>query len=188
MLVEANRRAEEAGVSDWVEHKLGDASSLPFGAAQFDACHSERLFMHLSEPEQAFAEIVRVTRPGGWIAIIDADWGSFSIDTPETDVERRLARFYIELHNNGYAGRQLYRFFKQHNLVDVSVDVSAAPYTDLAFVRRYAAMDERMEKAVGAGVITQDELERFRASLEQADAMGAFFATGNTVTVAGRKP
>ena len=28
---------------------------------------------------------------------------------PEADIERRIAPFWVKKHNNGYAGRQLYR-------------------------------------------------------------------------------
>jgi len=187
MVAEANNRAEKAGVQDWVEHKLGDASSMPFEDGYFDACHAERVFMHLRNPEQVFSEMVRVTKPGGWIAIIDGDWCTLSIDTPEVDVERKIATFIGRWHKNPYAGRQLYRFFKQHGLVDVSIDVLPIVFTDLASAQSLVRLDERADKACEAGVITRDELERFRSSMEQADAAGAFFCQGNQVTAIGRK-
>lgn len=63
MLAEADARATEAGVGGWVEHRLGDAEAMPFPADHFDACHSERLFLHLAHPEvvlgQAAAQRLR---------------------------------------------------------------------------------------------------------------------------------
>lgn len=44
MVAEADRRAENAGVSAWVKHRQADASALPWEANEFDACRSERLF------------------------------------------------------------------------------------------------------------------------------------------------
>jgi len=188
MVVEANKRAEEAGVSGWVEHKVGDASAMPFEDDYFDACHAERVFMHLVNPEQVSAEMVRETKPAGCIAIVDVDWATLSIDTPMTDVERRIASFYAKVHKNPYAGRQLNRFFKQHGLVDISIDVEPFVGTDLVSVDYFLRLEERGQKALEAGVVTQDEFERFWSSLEQADAMGAFFCMGNQVTTIGRKP
>jgi len=188
MIAEANHRASEAGVGAWVEHRLADASSLPFVNDTFDVCHAERLFMHLPNPEDVFAEMVRVTKPGGWLAVIDADWASGSMDTAEIDVERRLSRFVAEVHTNPYGGRRLYRFFKQHNMTDISIDVEAEVVTNLAAVRYIAVLDEREEMAVRAGVITRDELERFRADLEETDKIGAFYASLNRVTIVARKP
>ena len=187
-IAEANKRAESAGVSDWLEHKVGDASALPFADGYFDACHAERVFMHLPNSEDVFAELVRVTHSGGWIAIIDFDWGSLSIDTPEVDIERRISAFMGGIHRNPYAGRQLYRLFRNHGLVDTSLDAEPLVFTDLAAAEFLLRLGERPGKAFEAGWITQEELVRFRASLEQADAAGAFYCSMNRVTVVGCKP
>ena len=67
MITEALQRAEQAGVNAWVEHQCVDAMSLPFATDYFDSCRSERLFQHLHHPELALAEMIRVTKPGGWV-------------------------------------------------------------------------------------------------------------------------
>ncbi len=46
----------------------GDAVSLPYEAASFDATMSMLVLSFLSEPERAVREMVRVTRPGGVVA------------------------------------------------------------------------------------------------------------------------
>jgi ubiquinone/menaquinone biosynthesis C-methylase UbiE len=87
--------------------------SLPFETDYFDSCRSERLFQHLSNPAQALSEMTRVTKSGGWVVVLDTDWGSLSTNSDETDIERRLARFMAESFlQNGYSGRKLYRLFK----------------------------------------------------------------------------
>jgi SAM-dependent methyltransferase len=43
----------------------GDAQSLPFEDASFDAVVSSSVFEHLSDPARAAAEVARVLRPGG---------------------------------------------------------------------------------------------------------------------------
>jgi ubiquinone/menaquinone biosynthesis C-methylase UbiE len=188
MIAEANRRAELAGVSSWVKHKQGDVSSLPFESGEFDASRSERLFQHLPNPAQALAEMARVVKSGGWVVVLDTDWGTLSFDTPEVDIERRLVRVHTErcLHN-GYSGRQLYRLFKQQKLVDISVEVCPQIITNYALIRQIALLDEAEEEALTAGIITQDELQRLHASLERADSEGCFFSSGCLILVAGRK-
>jgi hypothetical protein len=42
--------------------------------------------------------------------------------------------------------------------------------------------------ALKAGVVTEAQLARWHASLERAEAAGAFFASLNHVLVAGSKP
>jgi ubiquinone/menaquinone biosynthesis C-methylase UbiE len=190
MISEATRRAEAAGVSAWVEHQQVDVTTgLPFPDNNFYACRSERLFQHLFHPEQALAEIARVTKPGGWIVVLDTDHGTKSIDTPEVDIERRLARVAAErCLNNGYAGRQLYRLFKRAGLVEISVETISIPFTDYTLCRQANFLDRVEAEALSAGVISPAELQRWRASLERAAAEGVFFASGTGAILAGRKP
>jgi ubiquinone/menaquinone biosynthesis C-methylase UbiE len=188
MVAEAEQLAEQAGVNSWVSHKRVDAMSLPFETDYFDACRSERLFQHLLDPAQALSEMARVTKPGGWVVVVDTDWGSLSIDSDETDIERRLAGFLAEsfLHN-GYSGRKLHRLFKQQNLTDISFEVFPVAIPNYA-VARYGMQAEKVEQgALKAGVITSDELQRWQASLEQADSEGTYFCSLNVMLLAGRK-
>lgn len=188
MIAQANQRVEQAGVNSRVKHKQADVAALPFESGEFDSLRSERLFQHLLNPEQALSEMTRVIKTGGWIAVMDTDWGAISVDTNEIDIERRLARVLAErcLHN-GYSGRQLYRLFRRQNLSDVSVELFPTFITDYNLWRLGALLDRVENEALSAGVITDDELQRWRESLERADAEGVFFGTGCMMLVAGRK-
>ena len=187
-VAEADRRAAAAGVGAWVEHRAGDAAALPFPDATFDACHAERVFLHLADPEAVFAEMVRVTKPGGRIAVIDGDGATASFDTPEADIERRIVPFWIAKHRNGLAGRQLYRLFRQHGLAEVAAEVNPGPFFDLALAASLFNLDDIQDRALRAGAVTREEVGRFRASLERAAAAGTFFGTFNMITVTGHKP
>lgn len=187
MIAAANREAEKAGVRAWVTHQQADATDLPFDSNKFDACRSERLFIHLAEPKRALSEMVRVTKSGGWVVVLDPDWGTQSIDSPEVDIERRIARVHADRLNNGYSGRQLYRLFKEQGLTDLSIQVGTAPWTDYALTRRIFKLTETEQDALGAHIITEEELGRWRAALARADSDGVFFATVTGVTIAGRK-
>lgn len=187
-LAQADERADQAGVGNWVTHQHADATNLPFEANTFDACRSERLLQHLLHPEQAVAEMVRITQPGGWIVIIDADWGTLMFDTPEIDIERRLVRLEADLHNNGYAGRQLYRLLKRQHLTDILIEMLPGYFTDYALAKQVIGPAELAQEALQHGVITEEEAQRWKASLSQAAAEGVFFASITGVLVAGRKP
>ena len=67
LLEHARRRAESEGVSvDWVE---ADAEDLPFGDASFDRVTSTFGAMFAPDHGRAAAELVRVCRPGGIVAM-----------------------------------------------------------------------------------------------------------------------
>jgi ubiquinone/menaquinone biosynthesis C-methylase UbiE len=188
MITEAEQRAEQAGINAWVKHKCADAISLPFDTDYFDSCRSERLFQHLPNPAQALSEMTRVTKPGGWVVVADSDWGSLSIDSDETDIERRLARFLAEssLHN-GYSGRKLFRLFKHQNLADISFEVFPLATPNYTLARQGMQAEKVEQAALKAGVITPEELRLWKAGLEQADLEGTYFSSVNLMMLAGRK-
>ena len=189
MVDEADRKAAEAGVDPIVTHKRGDATALPFESGQFDACRSERLFQHLHNPEAALSEMIRVTKRGGWVAVVDTDWGTGSIDTPEVDIERRLARVKAErCLNNGFSGRQLYRLCKAGGLDSLVVELFAIPILSYRLARELGQYDLVEEEALSAGMITAQELDLWHTSLEQAEAEGSFFGMANMVLAGGQVP
>ena len=49
----------------------GDATNLPFPDGQFDVVVCRFAFHHIDEPAQAAAEMARVAKPGGTVAVID---------------------------------------------------------------------------------------------------------------------
>jgi SAM-dependent methyltransferase len=62
-------RAEAAKQRLQIDYRLGDAENLPFGDGAFDAVVSTYGVMFASRPEAAAAEIARVCRKGGRIAL-----------------------------------------------------------------------------------------------------------------------
>jgi arsenite methyltransferase len=71
---ETNALVKAEGVADRVRVETGDATALPFGDASFDAVVSSTCIHNLADANdraKAIAEIYRVTKPGGRIAIYD---------------------------------------------------------------------------------------------------------------------
>jgi hypothetical protein len=112
-----------------------------------------------------------------------------SIDTDECEIERRLARMHADrLLHNGYAGRQLYRLFRQGELIDIVIELFPMFTTDYPLARLLGRFDDVERQALAAGIITPDELRRWHAALHHADATGTFFASLSMIMAAGRKP
>jgi ubiquinone/menaquinone biosynthesis C-methylase UbiE len=68
LLEQGRRRAQSTPNIEFVE---GDATQLPFEPASFDLSGSLRTLHHVPRPELVVAELVRVTRPGGRVLVID---------------------------------------------------------------------------------------------------------------------
>ncbi|HVH79825.1 MAG TPA: methyltransferase domain-containing protein [Stellaceae bacterium] len=80
---------------DFVE---GDAETMPFAEASFDAVVSSFGVHHVPRPDRALAEARRVLRPGGRIAF--ATWAA-----PEENIAWKLLLDAVRLHGDPEAGQ-----------------------------------------------------------------------------------
>jgi 2-polyprenyl-3-methyl-5-hydroxy-6-metoxy-1,4-benzoquinol methylase len=189
MVADAEAAARQAGVQDWVSHRVGDAAAPGLDPGHFDAIRSERLFMHLSDPETALHALIAATRSGGRVVVADPDWGSLSIDSTNLEVERALARCRAEqCLNNGYSGRRLRGQFLRAGLLDVSVEAHPVVMTDYGLARFMSRLDDVEHMASSDGWISPRQLADWHDELESASKRGCFFGATTIVIVAGRVP
>ena len=187
MLAEAEKRAAQAGCSAWCRYYQADATALPLETGTFDASRSERVLQHVQNPAAVLSEMARVTKPGGWVVVLEPDWSTASVNTPELDLERRLSRYRLEhVDRNGYVGRQLFGLFRRQPFTEIAIELRPVYITDYALGRYAVGLDEVEAGALAAGVITEEELHRWRESLEQVQAEGGFYGHIIVVLVAGR--
>ena len=57
--------------TDSIELVQADAETLPFAANSFDAAFAALVFCSIPKPENAFAELIRVTKPHGKIIMLE---------------------------------------------------------------------------------------------------------------------
>lgn len=121
----------------------GDLHRLPFAAASFDLVWSSMVLHHEEDPFPMLAEMQRVAKPGGVVAVLDGDSdGSFPCLPWPPDLEFRLRaaawratreRSRGERANRifGNVGRQLPRLLQEAGLSDIRIhafaDVDQAP-------------------------------------------------------------
>jgi ubiquinone/menaquinone biosynthesis C-methylase UbiE len=70
MLIKARERCVKAGHAN-VVFKEGSATALPFADASFDVVVTRLSFHHFDEPQKVLAEMLRVLKPGGTLAVAD---------------------------------------------------------------------------------------------------------------------
>ncbi|HKT44154.1 MAG TPA: methyltransferase domain-containing protein, partial [Gaiellaceae bacterium] len=66
-----DRARERAASFPNVEFVRSDAEQLPFDDGSFDLAATLRTLHHVARPEVVLAELVRVTRPGGRLLVVD---------------------------------------------------------------------------------------------------------------------
>jgi SAM-dependent methyltransferase len=72
----ATALTERVGLSDRVDFRQGSALDLPFPDATFDGAWSQNVAMNIANRPRYYAEMHRVLRPGGRLAIQDVARGS----------------------------------------------------------------------------------------------------------------
>ena len=85
MVERARKSAEAIGLSQ-VEVRKGDATALPIAAGSIDVVSSNGVLNLVPEKEPAFAEIIRVLRPGGRLHLADI---ALDVELPE-DARRNI--------------------------------------------------------------------------------------------------
>jgi SAM-dependent methyltransferase len=81
-------RLLEPLASDRVEVRRHDLLGEPLPQAAFDVVHARNLLMHLPARLDAVRRLVAAVRPGGWLAIGEADFNSLAL-SPSTVAWRR---------------------------------------------------------------------------------------------------
>jgi ubiquinone/menaquinone biosynthesis C-methylase UbiE len=76
----ATARAAAEGLADRVTFRHADALDLPFEPASFDAVLALESIVHIPDRARVLAEIARVVRPGGRVALTDFIWRGSDVE------------------------------------------------------------------------------------------------------------
>jgi ubiquinone/menaquinone biosynthesis C-methylase UbiE len=189
MVAEAGARTAAAApeAAARVEFRVADAHRLPFPEASFDAAYALGVFEIVGEPRVALSEMARVLRPGGRVVVNGPDVDAWTIDSVDREVTRKVLHYACDFETNGWVGRQLPAWCKELGLVDIVVApvglciTEFEPVYDLC-LRVFA------ERAVAAGAVPAERVERWVEELRGRAREGLFFSTQMLFRVTARKP
>ena len=111
-----------------VAFATGDVYRLDLPDASFDLVHAHQVLQHLSDPVAALSEMRRVVRPGGIVAVRDADYGSFTWHPADERLTRWLALYReVARANRGEpdAGRHLLSWAQRAGFARIDASASA---------------------------------------------------------------
>jgi SAM-dependent methyltransferase len=183
LLREARSLALQEGLADIVTFQEGDAEALPFPANHVDVALS---FTVLEEgnADRMLAELVRVTKPGGRVAVITR-----AIDIPlvvnlplraELKTKVQIPRGFVDA--DGCADASLYRRFCGLGLARVHTWPQLATSADTATPRA------QFTHGAILGALTPEETQDWHAALAQAVAEGTYFIAQPFHCAVGTKP
>ncbi len=109
ILDEARALAADRGLTN-VTFEVADAYALPYESGSFDVVHAHQVLQHLADPVAALAEMRRVARPGGLVAVRDGDYGAMTWYPPSEGLDEWRALYRevaAALGGEADAGRRL---------------------------------------------------------------------------------
>ncbi len=180
--------AQENFIAANLEFTIGDVKNLPFNDGYFDSVRADKLFQVLPPDfdfDKVIQEIIRVTKNGGMIVVVDTDWGSASLDYDDLELTNRLLNFFADIcRPNGFAGRKFIGLLKR-NKVQV-VDVKVKPVITLDF-HETTFGEWLTQEALKHGIASPKEMDAWNQELTDKTANGDFYSCVNMVLVAGKK-
>jgi SAM-dependent methyltransferase len=185
MVAEARRRVGAADLP--LEFRAGDVTGLDDPDGTFDAALCERVLQHVHQPESAIAELVRVTRPGGRIVVIDTDWGMHAVDGADPQLTESVLDAWRDNAANGLSGRRLPALFADAGIRESTIVADTMTSTDLhrPLHQPFTTMAASAERC---GAIAAGDGEAWLAQLADAGRRGRFFWAVTIFCVSGTRP
>jgi len=126
VVAEAAGGAASAGVTN-VSFRVGDFRQAGLEPGSFDVVHAHQVLQHLSDPVGALATMADLTRPGGIVAVRDADYGGFIYEPADGTLDRWREVYSSVARRNGGepdAGRCLLRWAQAAGLPNLTYSSS----------------------------------------------------------------
>jgi SAM-dependent methyltransferase len=126
-VVELAREEASAAGRGNVRFETGDVYALACTDGEFDVVHAHQVLQHLADPVAALREMRRVCRPGGTVAVRDADYGGFTWYPELPELDEWMHLFQTVTRANGgepRAGRRLLHWARTAGFADVAPSAS----------------------------------------------------------------
>jgi SAM-dependent methyltransferase len=177
----AEARATAAGAS----FAVGDVHALPYANGTFDVVHAHQVLQHLQDPVGALREMTRVTKPGGLVAVRDADYEAMTWWPALPALDRWLDAYRATCRGNRAepdAGRRLLSWVLEAGLTPTAsasvwcfADPDDRAWWGGSWARRALDSDFAVQ-VVEQGHLTRADLEEVSAAFVQwAEAPDAWW-------------
>jgi ubiquinone/menaquinone biosynthesis C-methylase UbiE len=192
-LVSIRAYVREEGLTN-VEIVEGDAYNTGLSSGSFDLVHVRFVFAPVGRDDALLAEMLRLVRPGGIVAIQEPDaapWNCFPPHESWSRLKGAILQAFKQGGGDFNAGQRTYGMLHRAGLEDVRVRAAVVALQNSHPYMRLPVLfaNSLRKRLLDGGILREDELDRLIADCEQIATDPDTFVVGFMVTqVWGRKP
>ncbi len=162
-------RSVPSGPDDKIAFQQGDAAHLEFEDQTFDFVFARYLLHHLDHPLAVLAEMLRVCKSGGIVAVQEPDCAK-QYCYPDSWAYEKIPEIYGRLFANPFIGRQLYALFQQLGCPSPHLDVATIAGVNVELRRSYRMVMEAIGPAlIEKGILDSKELQELCDELRRVE-------------------
>ena len=152
-----------------ITFQQGDATHLSFEDQTFDFVFARYLLHHLDQPQVVLAEMLRVCKSGGIVAVQEPDCAK-QFCYPESWAYEKIPDIYSRVFANAFIGRQLYSLFRQLGCPSPHIDVMTLAGVNVELRRSYRMVMEAIGPyLIGKGILDSKELQDLCKELRRVE-------------------
>ena len=173
---------------------VGDAQDLPFDDAAFDAVLCVNVLEAVVDRARALKEMRRVLKPGGRLLLAHDDYESQVYSCADRELCRRVVRAFADstfksyANSDGQMGRRIWGLFTAAGFVEPELRV--LPLINTEYREQLLGWTHAQFSAdlvSGVSNLTQQDIDRWQASLAEASQRGEYVYCLNLYVCFGRK-
>jgi ubiquinone/menaquinone biosynthesis C-methylase UbiE len=183
---QARERAKAARVAH-VVYDVGDIRELGVPDATFDAAFCDKILVHVSPVARAVGELSRVTRPGGWVGVVEWFAQGMMIAADYTTSRQVLDGSAPAGALNPLVPLELERLFGAARLT--AIESGSVIAESRRFLPSLEIMlERRVQQAVSLGAIAEAAGAGWLRELHDRDSRGEFYWSALVRWAVGRTP
>ncbi|MBL0941237.1 MAG: methyltransferase domain-containing protein [Alphaproteobacteria bacterium] len=174
--------------SSRIKYVHGDVNNLKFEQKIFDLCLADRVFQHLKTPHKALQELIRVTQPGGKIAIIDPDWSTLSINnSSDLALSQRILAHQSNFIQNPSIAKELLSLFESYELQNTQIFSYTLLFYSYTVANIILSLTKAADRAEKAQLISKEDKVNWLRELNELDQEGNFTSSLGMYCIIGNK-